>query len=178
MTPGPGRSTDPAYDILRSERQPLAALFSPRSVAVIGASERPGSVGRTLLWNLIQSPFGGTVYPVNPRHHSVLGVRCCASVAEVPEPVDLAVIATPAASVPDRIAECVAAGVRAAIVISAGFREVGPEGLALEARLMAAVRGSGLRLLGPNCLGLVNTDESVRLDATLAPELPPAGASR
>ncbi len=173
MTPGPGRSTDPAYDILRSERQPLAALFSPRSVAVIGASERPGSVGRTLLWNLIQSPFGGTVYPVNPRHHSVLGVRCCASVTEVPEPVDLAVIATPAASVPERVAECVAAGVRAAIVISAGFREVGAEGLALEARLMAAVRGSGLRLLGPNCLGLMNP--RLGLNATFAPGLAAPG---
>lgn len=167
------RSTDPTYDILRSERQPLEALFRPGCVAVIGASERPGSVGRTLLWNLIQSPFGGTVYPVNPRRHSVLGVRCCASVREVPEPVDLAVIATPAASVPERVAECVAAGVGAAIVISAGFREVGAEGLALEAQLTAAVRGTGLRLLGPNCLGLMNP--RLGLNATFAPGLAAPG---
>jgi acetyltransferase len=152
----PGRSTDPTHDILRSERQPLRALLRPVCVAVIGASERPGSVGRTLLWNLIRSPFGGTVYPVNPRRHSVLGVRCCASVAEVPEPVDLAVVATPAASVPGRLAECAAAGVKAVIVISAGFREVGPGGLALESELRAILRGSGMRLLGPNCLGLMN----------------------
>lgn len=168
-----GRSTDPTYDILRSERQPLEALFRPRCVAVVGASERPGSVGRTLLWNLLQSPFGGTVYPVNPGRHSVLGVRCCASVLEVPEPVDLAVIATPAAGVAERVAECVAAGVRAAIVISAGFREVGAEGRAREAALMAAVRGSGLRLLGPNCLGLMNPH--LGLNATFAPGLAAPG---
>lgn len=168
-----GRSTDPTYDILRTERQPLEALFRPGCVAVIGASERPGSVGRTLLWNLIQSPFGGTVYPVNPRRHSVLGVRCCTSVLEVPEPVDLAVIATPAASVPERLADCVAAGVRAAIVVSAGFREVGAEGRALEAQLVAALRGSGLRLLGPNCLGLMNP--RLGLNATFAPSLAAPG---
>ena len=102
---GQGRSTDPTYDILRSERQPLGALFRPGCVAVIGASERPGSVGRTLLWNLIRSPFGGTVYPVNPRRHSVLGVRCSASVAEIPEPVDLALIATPETGVEDFFTE-------------------------------------------------------------------------
>jgi acetyltransferase len=157
---------DPSYDILRVERQPLEALFQPRSVAVIGASERPGSVGRTLFWNLIRSPFGGTVYPVNPGRTSVLGVRCCASLAEIPEPVDLAVIATPAAGVPELVEQCVAAGVGAAIVISAGFREVGGSGLALEARLREAVRGSGLRLLGPNCLGLMNPRSG--LNATFA----------
>jgi acetyltransferase len=160
------RSYDPSYDILRVERQPLEALFQPRSVAVIGASERPGSVGRTLFWNLIRSPFGGTVYPVNPRRTSVLGVRCCASLAEIPEPVDLAVIATPAAGVPELVEQCVAAGVGAAIVISAGFREVGGAGLALEARLREAMRGSGLRLLGPNCLGLMNPRSG--LNATFA----------
>ncbi|CAK6698847.1 bifunctional acetate--CoA ligase family protein/GNAT family N-acetyltransferase [Synechococcus sp. CBW1107] len=163
---GQGRSTDPTYDILRSERQPLGALFRPGCVAVIGASERPGSVGRTLLWNLIRSPFGGTVYPVNPRRHSVLGVRCSASVAEIPEPVDLALIATPAATVPQRLAECAAAGVKAVIVISAGFREVGPAGLALENQLRETLRGSGLRLLGPNCLGLMNP--RLGLNATFA----------
>jgi acetyltransferase len=172
--PDPGtRRTDPTYDILRTQRRPLDALFSPRCVAVIGASERPGSVGRTLLWNLLRSPFGGTVYPVNPRRHSVLGVHCFASVAEVPEPVDLAVIATPAPGVPDVVAACVAAGVRAAIVISAGFREVGPEGEALEGRLRDALRGSGMRLLGPNCLGLMNP--RIGLNASFAPSQAEAG---
>ncbi|MCP9926290.1 GNAT family N-acetyltransferase [Cyanobium sp. CH-040] len=170
---GQARSTDPTHDILRSERQPLRALFRPGCVAVIGASERPGSVGRTLLWNLIRSPFGGTVYPVNPRRHSVLGVRCCASVAEVPEPVDLAVVATPAAAVPQQLAACAAAGVKAAIVLSAGFREVGPEGLALETQLRAILRGSGMRLLGPNCLGLMNP--RLGLNATFASALAAPG---
>ncbi|MCS5700200.1 bifunctional acetate--CoA ligase family protein/GNAT family N-acetyltransferase [Cyanobium sp. FGCU-52] len=164
--PPPAPATDPTYDILRSERQPLAALFSPASVAVIGASERHGSVGRTVLWNLIRSPFGGTVYPVNPRHHSVLGIRACPGVSAIPEPVDLAVIATPAATVPDLIEECAAAGVRSAIVLSAGFREVGAEGLALEARLRDTLRRSRLRLLGPNCLGLMNP--RLGLNATFA----------
>jgi acetyltransferase len=123
-------------------------------------------VGRTVLWNLIRSPFGGTVYPVNPRHHSVLGVRACAGVSAIPEPVDLAVIATPAATVPDLIEECAAAGVRAAIVLSAGFREVGAEGQALEARIRDTLRRSRLRLLGPNCLGLMNP--RLGLNATFA----------
>jgi acetyltransferase len=172
--PDPGtRRTDPTYDILRTQRRPLDALFNPRCVAVIGASERPGSVGRTLLWNLLRSPFGGTVYPVNPRRHSVLGVHCFASVAEVPEPVDLAVIATPAPGVPEVVAACVAAGVRAAIVISAGFREVGPAGEALEGRLRDALRGSGMRLLGPNCLGLMNP--RIGLNASFAPSQAEAG---
>jgi acetyltransferase len=164
--PAPAPATDPTYDILRSERQPLAALFSPASVAVIGASEREGSVGRTVLWNLIRSPFGGTVYPVNPRRHSVLGIRACAGVGDIPEPVDLAVIATPAATVPDLIEECANAGVRAVIVLSAGFREVGAQGTALEARIRDTLRRSRLRLLGPNCLGLMNP--RLGLNATFA----------
>ena len=166
LKPPRAPATDPTYDILRSERQPLAALFSPASVAVIGASEREGSVGRTVLWNLIRSPFGGTVYPVNPHRHSVLGVRACAGVSAIPEPVDLAVIATPAATVPDLIEQCAAAGVRAAIVLSAGFREVGAEGQALEARIRDTLRRSRLRLLGPNCLGLMNP--RLGLNATFA----------
>ncbi|MFM7393978.1 MAG: CoA-binding protein [Cyanobium sp.] len=166
LKPPRAPATDPTYDILRSERQPLAALFSPASVAVIGASEREGSVGRTVLWNLIRSPFGGTVYPVNPHRHSVLGVRACAVVSAIPEPVDLAVIATPAATVPDLIEQCAAAGVRAAIVLSAGFREVGAEGQALEARIRDTLRRSRLRLHGPNCLGLMNP--RLGLNATFA----------
>src|SRR3954452_12983698 len=112
--------------------QPLDVFFSPKSVAVIGATENPGSVGRTLLWNLISSPFGGTVFPVNPKRSSVLGIKAYPSMADVPESVDLAVIATPAPTVPGLIGECVAAGVPAAIIISAGFREIGPTGAELE----------------------------------------------
>ncbi len=161
--------TDRTYDILRTERQPLAALFTPASVAVIGASERPGSVGRTVLTNLITHPFGGTVYPVNPKRHAVLGIRAFAAVGEIPEPIDLAVIATPAATVPAVLEGCGEAGVKAAIVLSAGFRESGAEGLALEARLRDVLRRTGLRLLGPNCLGLMNP--LLGLNATFAAAL-------
>lgn len=166
-------ATDRTYDILRSERQPLAPFFAPRTVAVVGASEREASVGRTLLWNLIRHPFGGTVYPVNPRRHSVLGIQAHPSVAAIPEPLDLALIATPAPTVPELVAGCAAAGVQAAVVLSAGFREVGPEGLAREAQLREAIRGSGLRLLGPNCLGLMNP--RLGLNATFAASMAEPG---
>ena len=129
------RNPDRSYDILRSDHQHLRSIFSPKAIALIGATDRVGSVGRTLLWNLLSHPFGGTLYPVNGQRQSVLGVRAYASVADVPESVDLAIIATPAPTVPAMIRECVAAGVRGAIVISAGFREIGAEGAALEAEI-------------------------------------------
>ncbi len=159
-------STDRTLDILRAQRQPLAALFRPRSVAVIGATDREGSVGRGVLWNLISHPFGGTVYPVNTKRPSVLGIRAHGSVGDLPEPVDLAVIATPAATVPDLVEECAAAGVKGVIVLSAGFREVGPAGSDLEARIRDGLRRSGMRLVGPNCLGLMNP--RLGLNATFA----------
>ncbi|MBE7383890.1 MAG: bifunctional acetate--CoA ligase family protein/GNAT family N-acetyltransferase [Leptolyngbya sp. SIO1E4] len=149
-------SLDPAYDILRSEQQPLSALFSPKTVAVIGATDRPGSVGRTLLWNLISNPFGGTVFPVNPKRTSVLGIRAYPSIQETPEQVDLAIIATPAATVPSIIQDCVEAGVQGAIVLSAGFKEIGAAGIALEQQIRDQLKRSSLRLIGPNCLGVMN----------------------
>jgi acetyltransferase len=158
--------TDPAYDILRSEQQPLSAIFSPRAVAVIGATDRPGSVGRTLLWNLISNPFGGTVFPVNPKRRNVLGIRAYASIRDVPEQVDLVVIATPAPTVPGLIQECIEAGVKGAIVLSAGFKEVGEAGIALEQEILDQLRHSNLRLIGPNCLGVMNPVSG--LNATFA----------
>ena len=148
-------TTDPSHDIFRSERQPLEAIFAPRTVAVVGASEDAESVGRTLLWNLLSNPFGGSVYPVNPGRTSVLGVRAYPNVATVPEQVDLAVVATPAPTVPGIISECVDAGVGGAIVVSAGFREVGEAGAELERQILEQARHGRLRLLGPNCLGVM-----------------------
>jgi acetyltransferase len=145
-----------AHDVLRARRHPLDAIFAPRSVAVIGATEKPGSVGRTILWNLITSPFGGTVYPVNPNRTNVMGVRAYPGVRDVPEPVDLAVVVTPAPTVPGLIGECVEAGVRGAIIISAGFKEVGPEGAALERQVLEQARRGRMRIIGPNCLGVMN----------------------
>lgn len=147
--------SDPAFDILRAERQPLDVFFSPQTVAVVGATEKVGSVGRTLLWNLITSPFGGTVYPVNPKRPNVLGVKAYPSVKELPEPPDLAVIVTPAGAVPAIIGECVDKGVKAAIVISAGFKETGAAGVELERQIMVQARRGQMRIIGPNCLGVM-----------------------
>ncbi|MFP4654007.1 MAG: CoA-binding protein, partial [Phormidium sp.] len=142
--------TDPAHDVLRSQSDLLQAIFSPNNVAVIGATEKANSVGRTLLWNLISHPFGGTVFPVNPKRSSVLGIKAYPDVASVPAQVDLAIIATPAPTVPEVIRQCVAAGVRGAIILSAGFKEVGEAGVELERQILDAARGK-MRIVGPNC---------------------------
>ena len=157
---------DPAHDVLHYERQALDYVFAPQNVAVIGATETPGSVGRTILWNLISSPFGGTVFPVNPKRPGVLGIKAYASVAEVPEPVDLAVVVTPAATVPGIIGECVEAGVKSAIVISAGFKETGSAGAELERQIMQQAHRGGVRIIGPNCLGVMSP--TTGLNATFA----------
>jgi acetyltransferase len=136
--------------------QPLDVFFSPKTVAVIGATENPGSVGRTVLWNLVTSPFGGTVYPVNPKRPSVLGVKAYKSIAEVPEQVDLVVIVTPPPSIPGLIRDCGEHGVRGAVVISAGFKEIGPEGAELERQLLVEARKAKIRVIGPNCLGVMS----------------------
>src|SRR5262244_2346039 len=124
-TSKPAKTQDRAHDVLRSEPHPLDAIFAPHSVAVIGATDRAGSVGRAVLWSLVSSPFGGTVYPVSEKRTSVLGIKAYRTIADVPEKVDLAVVVTPAAVVPEVITQCAAAGVRGCIVISAGFKEHG-----------------------------------------------------
>ncbi|HYG98108.1 MAG TPA: bifunctional acetate--CoA ligase family protein/GNAT family N-acetyltransferase [Terriglobales bacterium] len=149
-------TSDRAHDILRSERHPLDAMFAPRSVAVVGATERPGSIGRNVLWNLLSNPFGGTVFPINPNRSSVLGIKAYPSISAVPEDIELAIITTPAATVPDVVSDCVASGVQAAIVISAGFREYGAEGEELEREILRRLGASRMRIIGPNCLGLMN----------------------
>ena len=139
-------------------------MFEPRSVAVVGASDRPEKVGARLLGNLLAAGFRGGIYAVNPRHGSVGGIPCFASVADLPLAVDLAVIATPPRTVPGVIEECGRAGVRAAVVITAGFSEAGREGAALERQLLENARRHGVRVLGPNCLGLMRPP--LGLDAT------------
>src|SRR5664280_1371395 len=146
---------DPSSDVYRSDSHPLDPLFSPRSVAVIGASERAGSVGRSVLWNLLSSPFGGTVFPVNAKRTNVLGIKAYPSVKDLPDKVDLVVITTPADTVPDLIAESVELGIPTAIVISAGFKEHGEHGRELERQISEIIRGK-MRLIGPNCLGVMN----------------------
>ncbi len=149
------RCPDPAHDILRYKHQPLSPFFAPQTVAVIGATERPGSVGRTLLWNLISNAFGGTVFPVHPTRMNVLGIKAYPTIEAVPESVDLAIIAIPAQRVPTVIDQCGQAGVKGVIILSAGFRESGAAGVALEQAVWSSARRHQIRILGPNCLGLM-----------------------
>jgi acetyltransferase len=166
MNPTIALTTDPAFDILRSEHQPLGSLFAPKTVAVIGASDKLGSVGRTLLWNLVSNSFGGTVFPVNPKHHSIMGIKAYPNLEAIPEPVDLAVIATPAPTVPTLVRECAAIGVKSAIIVSAGFKEIGAKGIELEQQILQEARQARLRIIGPNCLGVMNPHTG--LNATFA----------
>ncbi|HEX7558566.1 MAG TPA: CoA-binding protein, partial [Usitatibacter sp.] len=144
----------------------LSALFEPRSVALIGASERPGKVGTLVLENLLGGGFAGTVLAVNPKYSRVHGIACVPSVSKIAAPVDLAVIVTPPATVPGLIEECGVAGIRAAVVITAGFGELGAEGKALERAVLEKARLHGVRMLGPNCLGIMRP--SLGLNATFA----------
>jgi len=156
-------------------RAPLEALFRPRSVAVIGASRQRGTIGAEIFHNLIAQGFQGVAYPVNPKTNVVQSVQAYPSIEAVPGPVDLAVIVVPAAVALPVLDACGKKGVRAAVVISAGFKETGEEGAARERALVACARGHGMRLVGPNCLGVLNTEDGVRLDATFSPTYPPAG---
>ena len=152
--------------ILADARSSLDYIFAPKHIAVVGATEKVGSVGRTVLWNLINSPFAGTIYPINPKHSTVLGRQAYASLSDVPAQIDLAVIATPAPSVPGIIQQCVTAGIPGAVIISAGFKEIGAAGIVLEQQIMEYARGSTLRIIGPNCLGVMNP--RIGLNATFA----------
>ncbi len=157
---------DPSTDIYKYTNNPIKSIFAPTNVAVIGATEKEGSVGRTILWNLISSPFGGAVFPINPKRSSLLGIKAYPTIKDVPDPVDLAVIVTPAPSIPGIIGECIEAGVKGAIIISAGFKEVGAEGAKLEQQILEQTRKSGMRIVGPNCLGVMNPISG--LNATFA----------
>lgn len=150
------QATKPSRKAIKEGTQPLDVFFAPKTVAVIGATDTPGSVGRTILWNLVSSPFGGTVFPINPKRSSVLGVKAYKHISDVPEPVDLAVIVTPAATVPGIVHDCAEVGVKGVIVISAGFKEIGPSGAELEAQILAEARRGNMRVIGPNCLGVMS----------------------
>jgi acetyl coenzyme A synthetase (ADP forming)-like protein len=153
----------------------VRAVLEARSIAVIGASHDPASIGGRLLRNLLGEPFSGVVYPVNPAHESVQGVRAYASVKDVDGPVDVAFVAVPAAGVLGVVRECAEKEVRALVVISAGFAETGEEGRRRQDELLAVCRAAGMRLVGPNCMGVINTDPAVRLNGTFAQASPPEG---
>ncbi|HET9259766.1 MAG TPA: GNAT family N-acetyltransferase [Acidimicrobiia bacterium] len=161
------------------ERRAVAAsllpLFFPRSIAVIGASNDPDSIGGKLFNNILSEGFTGPLYPVNPSSKVVRSVKAHPEIGDVPDEIDLAFVVVPQRFVIGVVEQCVEAGVRGVVVISAGFSEVGEAGAEDEARLLEIVRKSGIRMVGPNCMGLLNTASSVRLNGTFAPVYPPAG---
>ncbi|MGX9883304.1 bifunctional acetate--CoA ligase family protein/GNAT family N-acetyltransferase [Streptomyces sp. NPDC002276] len=156
-------------------RRSLRPLLEPRSVAVIGANRSPLTIGHEIVANLLRGGFRGTVFPVNPRAEQVAGVRAYPSVGELPEVPDLALVAVRAEAVPDVVRECAEVGVKAVVVVSTGFGESGVEGRAAERELARFARASGMRLVGPNCMGVVNTTPAARLAATFSPALPTPG---
>ena len=157
------------------EAASIAALLRPRGVAVVGASRRPGTIGNALLRNILESGFEGVVHPVNPGASSVLGVKAYPSVLDIPDPIDLAIIAVPAAVAPSVLEECGKKGVAGAVVITAGFAETGEEGARAQQEMLASARHHGVRIIGPNCMGVVNTEPGVSLNATFAPVRPRRG---
>ena len=173
---------DPAYVASADARRHVAAtaslepIFHPRSVAVVGASRRPGTIGHELLRNLLAGNFAGPVYPVNPSAKAVASVRAYPSVGAIPDQVDLAVIVVPAASVLDVARESLEAGVRGLVVISAGFAEVGEDGRRRQDELLHLCRAHGARLIGPNCMGVLVNSDGEAMNATFAPTRPPAGS--
>jgi acetyl coenzyme A synthetase (ADP forming)-like protein len=170
-----------AAEDLAAQRSQTAAyasmkpVFAPRSIAVIGASRRPEQLGHAIVHNLRAAGFGGALYAVNPGATEIDSVRAYASLRDVEGSVDLAIIAVPADAVERALDDCIAKGVAAVVVISAGFAETGAQGRRLEERLVDKVRGAGMRMVGPNCMGVINTDPAVSMHGTFSPVFPPAG---
>ena len=158
-----------------AEHNSLRPLLAPTSLVVIGVSRFQSGIGYEILHGVLAAEFTGRTYPVNPHAKTIDGLDCYPTVGDIPERVDLAVVAVPASSVPQIIEECGAAHVGAAVVLSAGFGETGPSGAATESRLLASARRHDIRVVGPNCIGLINTDPFVRLNATFAPNAPTPG---
>ncbi|MFW6175855.1 MAG: acetate--CoA ligase family protein, partial [Acidobacteriota bacterium] len=162
-------TTAPAPTTSRDAREGLEPIFSPRTVAVVGASRSRDSIGFALLHNLVVQEFAGAIFPVNPKAESIHSLKAYPSVSAIPDPVDLAVIAVPRDAVRSVVDECLAEGVRGLVVITAGFAETGEQGAALEAEIRDLVRRRGVRMIGPNCMGVINTGPEVSLNATFAP---------
>jgi len=154
----------------------LDPIFRPRSIAVVGASRRPQTIGREILHNLIDYGFSGAVYPVNPQSPSIHSIKSYARLRDVPGPIDLAVVVVPRPAVPGVIDDAIARRVKGLVVITAGYREVGGEGVEAERQLRARVRAAGIRMIGPNCMGVINTDPAIRMNATFAATRPEEGA--
>src|SRR4051812_42494457 len=175
LTVTPGFEERAAVRSAAAASESMKAFFEPRVVAVVGANRERGHIGAEILHNLIANGFTGTIVPVHPSAAELEGRRAYPRVSDIPGNVDLAVVVVPAARVLEVVDDCIAKRVRAICVISAGFGECGADGRALEAELLRRVRTAGCRLIGPNCMGLLNTVDGVRLNATFSPAYPPAG---
>lgn len=152
------------------------AIFKPRSIALIGATPRPGSIGRQILNNLFEFEFNGKIFPVNPRYEYIHSTKAYASVEAIPDEVDLAVIVVPAPAVLEAVEQCGRKGVKGLVIITAGFKETGPEGAKRENAVMEAARRYGMRVIGPNCMGVLDATPDVRMNATFSPGFPTPGA--
>ena len=173
-------ATDTAIGVMqgrehRAEAASIQRFFHPQSVAVVGASRRQDTIGQTLVRNLVTGDFTGRVYTVNPTANAVSGLPAYKTVADIPDEVDLAIVAVPADAVQDVVLDCAAKGVHGLVVISSGFAETGEEGRQRQRRLVGLSRSYGLRLIGPNCLGIINTDPAVSINASLSQVMPPRG---
>ena len=166
-------NTLPTSDDLIKTAQSIFPLLNPRSVAIIGASRKHDSIGEALLANMVGRGYSGKIFPVNPVADELMGLKVLKSVEAIPEPVDLAIIALPAALVENAMISCASLGVKTAVIISSGFAEVSAIGRAVQDRIMAIARNAGMRVVGPNCMGVLNTEN--KLDATFAPDFPPRG---
>lgn len=153
----------------------LDCMVSPKSIAVLGASSREGSVGNAVIKNIILGGYKGRIYPVNPSSSQILGLNCYSSLLDIKDQIDLAVVITPSHTVPGVIEECGKKGIKGALVISAGFREIGNEGAMLEQKLVQAAKKYDVRVIGPNCVGFINTSESISLNAAFTKGMPRAG---
>jgi acetyl coenzyme A synthetase (ADP forming)-like protein len=153
----------------------LDAIFKPRSIAVIGATPRAGSIGREILNNLFANEFNGKIFPVNPKYEYIHSTKAYPSVTSIPDPVDLAVIVVPAAHVLGAVEDCAKKGVKGLVIITAGFREIGPEGAKLEDAIIDIAKRHDMRMIGPNCMGVIDATPEVRMNATFSPGIPPTG---
>jgi acetyltransferase len=157
------------------ERGSLDSIFRPKSIAIVGASRRRGSIGREILHNLIEYEFNGPVFPINPHAEVIHSIKCYPSVLSVPDEIDMAVVVVPKEQAVEAVEECGKKGVKGIVLITAGFKEVGGKGIEREARLKEVIERYGMRMVGPNCMGVINTDPQYRMDATFAPSLPLEG---
>ncbi|MDD4998630.1 MAG: CoA-binding protein, partial [Syntrophales bacterium] len=153
----------------------LDAIFSPESVAIIGASGTPGKVGHDIFANILQGGFQGTLYPVNPKSKSILSVKTYPTITAISDKIDLSILILPPKACLTAVEESVAKGVKGIVIVSAGFREVGGEGLAIENEIVSVCRKAGVRLVGPNCLGVINPVPEVSLNASFSKRMPACG---